>query len=342
MAGEMSRRLIAQRFLAEELRQISKEIPKSGGDDFEPQLFLSPTGAKGSRVLFVGVATETDVVGTESVIHRVRVADPTGTAFVSAGQYQPEAAQVLAQLKVPAFVAVVGKISTYTPEEGKILTSIRAERVYIVDETTRDNWLVETVLKTMERMNALKANAALQAEVTAAYPKFVMKDFSEIVKMVVEDMAAPGLIPTSAPQTAPPVTQPMAADAEKIANEHGYTLGQKTENGGKAEKAPEAPKPPAVKPQEKKPEAKPPAEKKAEKPIDPDEEAKNFIKAQLIELDKDGKGIGLNKLAQVCKAHKISSKRMEDLVAVLMDEGDAYEPKIGIIKSSGNTGGEKR
>lgn len=330
MAEEMSRRLIAQRFLAEELRQISKEIPKSGNDDFEPQLFLSPTGAKGSRVLFVGVATETDVVGTESVIHRVRVADPTGTAFISAGQYQPEAAQIIAQLKVPAFVAVVGKISTYTPEEGKTLTSIRAERVCVVDEKTRDNWLVDTVLRTLARLDDLKANAALQSEVTSAYPKFSVKDFGDIVRKVVQDMAEP----VAAPAAAPPEASP---DVEKIVNAHGYTLGQE-----RKDKALETPKPPATKPQEKKPDAKLPAEKKPEVPADPDKEAKDFINAQLIALDTTGKGVSLTKLAQVCKGHKISPKNMERLLAEIMDEGDAYEPGIGLIKSSATAGGEKR
>lgn len=333
MAGEMSRRLVAQRFLAEELRQISKDIPKSGSDDFEPQLFLSPTGAKGSRVLFVGVATETDVVGTESVIHRVRVADPTGTAFVSAGQYQPEAAQVIAQLKVPAFVAVVGKISTYTPEEGKTLTSIRAERICVVDEKTRDNWLVDTVLRTLARLDDLKANSALQSELTSAYPKFSVKDFGDIVRKVVQDMAEPVAAPPAAPQAAPPA----APDVEKIANAHGYTLGQE-----KKDKAPEAPKPPATKPQEKKPDAKLPSEKKPEVPADPDKEAKDFINAKLIALDTTGKGVSLTKLAQVCKGHKISPKNMERLLADIMDKGDAYEPGIGLIKSSATAGGEKR
>jgi RPA family protein len=306
MAGEMSRRLVALRLFAAELSQVSIALPKSGGDEFESQLFLTPTGAKGSRVLFVGVATETDTVGMESTIYRMRVADPTGIAYVSAGQYQPEAAQVIAQLKTPAFVAVVGKISIYTPEEGKVLTSIRAERVCIVDETTRDNWLIETVLKTTERMKALSANAAFQAEVATAYPKFAAKDLDEIVKKVVEDMAAP----------------PAAVDAEK------------KENKGKGEKTPEAPKPPDTKPGEKKPETKPPAEKKTESPTGTDEEAKSFIKAQLIELDKDGKGIGLNKLAQVCKAHKISSKKFDELLNEIMEDGDAYEPKIGIVRAS--------
>jgi RPA family protein len=284
-------------------------------------------------VLFVGVATETDAVGTESAIHRVRVADPTGTAFVSAGQYQPEAAQVIAQLKVPAFVAVVGKISTYTPEEGKTLTSIRAERVCVVDEVTRDNWLVDTVLRTLARLDDLKANAALQSEVTSAYPKFSAKDFCDIVRKVMQDMADP----VAAPAAAPPATPPAVPDVEKIANAHDHTRGQE-----KKDKAPEAPKSPAAKTSEKKPDAKLPKEKKPDVPENPDKEAKDFINAQLIALDTTGKGVSLTKLTQVCKGRKISPKNMERLLAEIMDEGDAYEPGIGLIKSSATAGGEKR
>jgi RPA family protein len=73
--------------------------------------------------------------GMTSILHlwRGRIVDPTGAFFVTAGQYQPEAAQVLAKTMPPEFIAVIGKPTTYTTKEGNVLTSIRAESMQIVD-----------------------------------------------------------------------------------------------------------------------------------------------------------------------------------------------------------------
>ena len=66
------------------------------------------------------------------------MSDPTGSFFIYAGQYQPEAAQVLAECETPAFVAIVGKPSTYTTADGSVLTSVRPESIHIVDGDTLD------------------------------------------------------------------------------------------------------------------------------------------------------------------------------------------------------------
>ncbi|HEX3013660.1 MAG TPA: hypothetical protein VHO92_05255 [Methanobacterium sp.] len=50
--------------------------------------------------------------------HRGRISDPTGSFTIYAGQYHPEAAQFLSNCELPVFVAVVGKTSTYTTDDG--------------------------------------------------------------------------------------------------------------------------------------------------------------------------------------------------------------------------------
>ncbi len=79
------------RMLAEEVRDTTIEI-QSGGDQYTPTVYLSPTGAEVNRVLIAGTAVEKEDVGSDNSFWRVRVADPTGEIFVYAGQYQPEAA----------------------------------------------------------------------------------------------------------------------------------------------------------------------------------------------------------------------------------------------------------
>ncbi len=84
--------------------------------------------------------------------------DPTGTFFVTAGKYQPEAAQVLARTNPPEFVAVIGKPSIYPTQEGNQLTSIRAKTIAVVDAATRDKWVADAAKHTAKRLERLAGN----------------------------------------------------------------------------------------------------------------------------------------------------------------------------------------
>jgi len=195
MAGNFER-MKAARLFAAELRSTAIEVPKKG-DQYESQLYLTQTGLKASRVMVVGTATEIEDIGSDSSFYRMRVSDPTGVFFVTAGQYQPEAAKMMQELadKLPAFVAVVGKISLFTTNEGAVLTSIRAEQIAVVDETVRDTWLLETAKATLDRLSALKTNSVLGLEVETAYP--ARENYKEIVKAVLLSMKG---VPASPPR----------------------------------------------------------------------------------------------------------------------------------------------
>ena len=155
MAGYV--REVAQRIFAQEFRESSLTF-KDGDDLYSPQYLLTPTGAKVNRLFIVGTLTEKEDIGTDSEYWRGRVSDPTGSFLVYAGQYQPEAAQVLAECETPAFVAIVGKPSTYTTEQGEVLTSVRPESMHIVDGETRDIWVLDTAKRTLERISALESD----------------------------------------------------------------------------------------------------------------------------------------------------------------------------------------
>ena len=49
----------------------------------------------------------------------------------------------MADLEAPSYVAVIGKIRTYSPEEGKVYISIRPERIVQIEEKDRNLWLLE-------------------------------------------------------------------------------------------------------------------------------------------------------------------------------------------------------
>lgn len=96
---------------------------------------LLPTGAKANCVFVVGPLTE-----TEDEYWQGRVVDPTGTFFVYAGQYQPEAAGMLREAEPLAFVAVVGKPRTDETNDGTVTVSLRPAHLPIMDEAAWHRW----------------------------------------------------------------------------------------------------------------------------------------------------------------------------------------------------------
>jgi hypothetical protein len=148
----------ARRVFATELNDATFTF-KESDDDRAPVYVLLPTGEQANRVFVVGTLTETEDVGTEQEYWQGRVVDPTGTVFVYAGQYQPEAAGQLRELDTPTYVAVVGKPRTYETDDGTINVSIRPESITVVDEQTRSRWVTETAERTLDRLDALDSEA---------------------------------------------------------------------------------------------------------------------------------------------------------------------------------------
>lgn len=145
------RRQVARRLFAREFNDATYTFKESDGE-YAPLYTLLPTGERANRVFVVGTLTETQDVGSDSEYWQGRVVGPTGTFFVYAGQYQPEAASVLRETEAPAYVAIVGKPRTYETDDGEVNVSLRPESITIVDSETRDRWVVETAQRTIERV----------------------------------------------------------------------------------------------------------------------------------------------------------------------------------------------
>ena len=146
-------REVARRAFATEFNDASHTF-KESDDERAPAYQLLPTGEKANRVFFVGTLTEKEDIGEDNEYWRGRIVDPTGTFFVYAGQYQPEAASTLRELEPPAYVAVVGKPRTYETDDGNVNVSVRPESITVVDAATRDRWVVETAERTIDRVAA--------------------------------------------------------------------------------------------------------------------------------------------------------------------------------------------
>ncbi len=152
----MIQREVAWRLFAEEFNQSTLEISGSEAER-TPSYVVTPLGAMVNRVYMVGVLTETENLGTQDdPMWRARVSDPTGTYFVSAGQYQPGAATAISSLEPPAFVAVVGKSSVYRPDDESMFTSLRCECIKVVSEELRDYWILEAARALKTRLEAME------------------------------------------------------------------------------------------------------------------------------------------------------------------------------------------
>ncbi|MFW6141935.1 MAG: RPA family protein [Candidatus Saliniplasma sp.] len=150
----MINREVAWRIFAEEFNRSTLET--GGDEERSPSYVVTPLGAKVNRVYVVGVLTETENIGTPAEpMWRARVTDPTGTYFVSAGQYQPSVATALANLEPPTFVAVVGKANTYRPDEETILVNLRGELIKEVSEEQRNYWILESAKSLKRRLEAI-------------------------------------------------------------------------------------------------------------------------------------------------------------------------------------------
>jgi RPA family protein len=182
-------REVAHRVFAAELNQSNLQTKEGQDEQFPKQFLLTPTGAKCNRVFIVGTLTETENVGTDSDFWRGRIVDPTGAFYVTAGQYQPDAAQVLARTAPPEFIAVIGKPTIFTTKEGNVLTSIRAESIHVVDAATRDRWVVETANLTAKRIAKLQGSEPDAVKAREHYSTDV-EQYKAMVAMAVESMRA--------------------------------------------------------------------------------------------------------------------------------------------------------
>ncbi|MCO8242638.1 MULTISPECIES: RPA family protein [unclassified Haladaptatus] len=151
MSGAPTRE-VARRTFAAEFNDANYTF-KESDDERAPVYLLLPTGERANRVFVVGTLTEKEDVGEDSEYWRGRVVDPNGdTFFVYAGQYQPDAAAMLRELEAPAYVSIAGKPRTFEMDDGTVNVSLRPESITVVDESTRDRWVVETAERTLERI----------------------------------------------------------------------------------------------------------------------------------------------------------------------------------------------
>ncbi|MCJ7516697.1 MAG: glycerol dehydrogenase [Methanomassiliicoccales archaeon] len=293
----MMKREVAWRVFAAEYNSSSMEM--KGEEERAPSYIITPLGAMINRLFVIGVMTDVENMGTtEEPMWRGRISDPTGTFYVSAGQYQPEAALAMSKIKPPAFIAVIGKSRTYSPEEGTIYVSIRPERIAAVDERMRDHLVLETCKLTLERISALED--ALEMETPSA---------EEMVKLGHGKSLAEGVVKSL------PHYQGLELDRYRtmVVDALRYLI---------PEYRIEAEVPQSV--------AEVPEEIEEEEKEDIDKEEK--VLGIIDKLDKKGKGAPWDEIVEETGKSGIDKSELEELTNSLLDKGLIYEPVLGKMK----------
>lgn len=288
----------AWRVFAAEYNDSTLELNGSG--ERAPSYVVTPLGAKINRIFVVGVITDVENIGTDmQPMWRARVADPTGTFHLYAGQYQPEASGVLSKLQPPVFGAVVGKSRTYSPEAGTVYTSIRPERIKEVDAALRDYWILEACRSLKKRIEAM-------AEAQKMDPP--TKD--ALLRLGVKERVAEGIVQAVAHYGKADLSRYTAMLAEALR----YLLPEFREEGG----------PEAV------PEAVPAGASRKEP--EPEGEAEATVLEIVVGLDAEGRGAAWDAIVEAAKARGLPKDTLEEAVNRLLDKGLIYEPVLGRMK----------
>lgn len=291
-------REVAWRVFAGEYNDATLEV--NGTGERAPSYLVTPLGARINRIFVVGVITDVENIGTDlQPMWRARVADPTGTFHLYAGQYQPEAAAALSKLKPPTFGAIMGKSRIYSPEAGTTYTSIRPERVKVVDEGVRDYWILEACRSLKRRVDAM-AEAQRMDPLTK----------EGLVRVGVKEAIADGIVAAANHYGKADLARYIAMLAEGLR----YLLPEYRETrpaeAAEAEEAARAP---------------------AEAVKEPDD-----AEAKVLEivgsLDHDGKGAPWDGIVEAAKARGVPKEKLEEAINGLLDKGLLYEPVLGRMK----------
>lgn len=294
----------AWRVFANELNTSTLEIKAT--EEKMPSYVVSPLGAKINRVLVAGTLTEKANSGTpEEPLWRGRIQDVNGQFFLNVGRYQPDAMAAMADLEPPCFVAAVGRVRTYTTDDGRTFVSVRPERIIRIDEPTLNEWLLDTAQSAWTRLKWMKQVVSLP---DAKVP--------DLIKMGMSPVQAEGMLYALDNYGEMPDS---SVYLKTIQNALRRLLPEKDVDFGFPEGMQDMPD---------------------EIDLDGEEsggavnhgQMEDIVLSLLEELDTDGKGAPRDELERRAEAEGISAIELEEISNILMDKGLVYEPNLRYLK----------
>lgn len=303
-------REVAQRVFAEEFNGSKLEYKETG--DRAPSFVVTPLGARVNRLFVTGVLTSNKPVGASGEMWHAEITDPTGVFHVFAGQYQPEAARALAELKPPCVVAVVGKSRIYSPKPELTYVSIRPESIRVVDAGERDAWIAETARFTLERLDCMRQATGLTPPRTA----------DAVQALGYREDLADGAVRALAHYGTPEVQKwaGVLRDALEFLTPTGHERRQKVDAGFTVAASVQPGGAPVAVAQ--------PA------PVDEGASEVEEKVLALVEKHDDGKGAHWKDVVAEAAKAKIAEDQVEEALNGLMDKGLVYEPVLGRLKKA--------
>ena len=304
------KREAAWRIFAGEYNDSTAEIKGQG--EMAPSYVVTPLGAKINRLFVIGVLTDVENISESGELIRAHVSDPTGIFTIYSGQYQQDVTEALSNIEVPAFVAIIGKAKTYSPEEGTVYVSIRPEKIMEVDAEARNRWILETCKNTKDRIEAifeakkmddvnayelkkLGYSVDLSEGIVEALKNYENIDLNRYIELIQESLQY--------------VTQ---------GNEMTSNISSKKEeieHNAKGEKEPAQTK------------------KGDDDNKDDSQEIENTVLETIKEVGgKDG--AAWDKITKKCEKAGLDKDSIEEALNSLMDKGLIYEPILGTIKTT--------
>ena len=300
----MNARETAWRVFATELNSTTLEIKAT--EEKQPSYIVTPLGAKINRVLIAGVMTEKENIGSEEEpMWKARIQDVSGSFYVNVGRFQPEASAAIADIEIPSFVAAVGRVRTYTTDDQRVFVSVRPEHIVPIDESVRNEWILETAKSTWKRLKDTKKVLGMG---DATEQDLIKAGMSPIEAFgITYALDNYGQMPDSTLYL-----KTIQAALRMLLPDRNVDLGfpedysdepdeieLPEENGGSGNNA---------------------------------AQLEDMILRLLEELDTDGKGAPREELERRAEAEGISSIELEEVSNTLMDKGLVYEPNLRYLK----------
>jgi RPA family protein len=288
----------ARRLFAIEYNRSQHE--DRGLEENAPNYVITPLGSSVNRVFFVGVMmVKTNTGSDDSPQYRVEVRDPTGTFYLYAGQYQPQALNAIGKLEPPTLVGVVGKVRTFVRDDGTFYASVKPEVVFPVDIPQRDRWILTTSRFTMEKLRAIKdamgqEQPNLETLLEKGHPR-------RAAESAVNGVGLYGNFDLT------PFKEGIKEALQLVVDGGGKSIGMEA--------------PAEVEPQTKTEKSK----------VPPKEDIKELV-LEIINSVAGDKGALYRDIIAECEKKGVDKIQLEETIQELLDEGQIYEPTIGIIK----------
>ncbi len=288
-------------------RVFSRELNSStesrkGTEEMSPSYVISPLGTMINRVMIAGVLTEIENAGSEEEpMWRGRVQDVAGNFFISVGKFQQEASASMANLEAPCYVSIIGKVRTYTTNDGRTFVSVRPEHIVKIDEDAYGAWLLETARslwgRLIEMRNILKIPDVSKQELKA-------KGYSE--------QEADGVVTALETYGNPESTMYLKMIQEalrRLLPDEDVDFGLPGDAGSVPEET-----------------------QKKDEDSENDMAIEDMILSYLDELDNDPRGVYMDDLIRRGEADGIPAEKIQTLADALMDKGLVYEPNLNYLK----------